>query len=179
MNSSYPLAEQFPTDEASEREIGWIQAFVLAVRQIRGEMNIAPPRRIPVLLKGACEQDRAYLEHHRPYLERLAGIDSARVLAGDEPAPQSATALVGELTLLVPMEGLIDAAAEAERLEKLLARAESDLGKVRARLANESFVSNAPPAVVSAERDRILELERTVTGLATQIERVRSMLHAG
>ncbi|WP_298154780.1 class I tRNA ligase family protein, partial [Metallibacterium sp.] len=58
MNSSYPLPEQFPTDEASEREIGWIQAFVLAVRQIRGEMNIAPSRRIPVLLKGACEQDR-------------------------------------------------------------------------------------------------------------------------
>ncbi|MGC8519236.1 MAG: valine--tRNA ligase [Steroidobacteraceae bacterium] len=179
IHSPYPLPEQFPTDEASEREIGWIQAFVLAVRQIRGEMNIAPSRRIPVLLKGACEQDRVYLERHRPYLERLAGIDSAQVLAADEPAPQSATALVGELTLLVPMEGLIDAAAEAERLEKLLARSESDLGKVRARLANESFVSNAPPAVVGAERERVAELERTVAGLAAQLERVRAMLRAG
>ena len=179
MLAPYPLPEQFPTDEASEREVGWIQAFVLAVRQIRGEMNIAPSRRIPVLLKGACEQDRIYLERHRPYLERLAGVESAQVLAVDEPAPQSATALVGELTLLVPMEGLIDAAAEAERLEKLLARAEGDLGKVRARLANESFVSNAPPAVVSAERERIAELERTVAGLGAQLGRVRSMLRGG
>ena len=176
MLAPYPLPEEFPADEASEREVGWIQALILAVRQIRGEMNINPSRRIPVLLKGACEQDRAYLERHRPYLERLAGIESVTLLARGEAEPQSATALVGELTVLVPMAGLIDADAEAERLEKLLARAQGDLAKVRARLDNESFVSNAPAAVVAGERERAAELERTAAGLTAQLERVRTML---
>ncbi|MGC8521155.1 MAG: valine--tRNA ligase [Steroidobacteraceae bacterium] len=176
MLAPYPLPAEFPADDASEREVGWIQALILAVRQIRGEMNINPSRRIAVLLKGACEQDRRYLERHRPYLERLAGIESITLLAQGAAEPQSATALVGELTVLVPMAGLIDAAAEAERLEKLLARAQGDLAKVRARLDNESFVSNAPAAVVAGERERAAELERAAAGLTTQLERVRAML---
>ena len=176
MLAPYPLPEAFPADEASEREVAWIQSLILAVRQIRGEMNINPSRRIPVLLRGASAGDRACLGSHRPYLERLAGIDSITVLEANETAPQSATALVGELTVLVPMAGLIDAGAEAERLHKLLARAEADLGKVRARLANQSFVANAPAAVVETERARQAELERTSASLATQIERVRELL---
>jgi valyl-tRNA synthetase len=176
MQAAYPRSEAFPADATSEREIGWLQALVLAVRQIRGEMNINPSRRIPVLLQGASAQDRADLEVHRASLERLAGIESIRLLESSESAPQSATALLGSLTVLVPMAGLIDAAAEAERLGKLLARAQADLTKVRARLANESFAANAPAAVVAAERERVAELERTAAGLTAQLERVRSML---
>ncbi len=176
MLAPYPLPGEFPSDEASEREVGWIQAFVLAVRQIRGEMNISPSRRIPVLLEGASAQDRAYLECHRPYLERLAGIESVTLLGPGERAPQSATALIGELTVLVPMAGLIDATAEVERLGKLIARTQADLSKVRGRLSNESFVSNAPAAVVETERARVTELERTAAGLTAQLERVRTML---
>ena len=176
MQAAYPRSEAFPADATSEREIGWLQALVLAVRQIRGEMNINPSRRIPVLLQGASAQDRADLEVHRASLERLAGIESIRLLESSESAPQCATALLGSLTVLVPMAGLIDAAAEAERLGKLLARAQADLTKVRARLANESFAANAPAAVVAAERERVVELERTAAGLTAQLERVRSML---
>ena len=75
---------------------------------------------------------------------------------------KSATALVGELTVLVPMAGLIDAAAEAERLGKLLAKTQQDLAKTQQKLANENFVRNAPPEVVEQERERIADLERTV-----------------
>jgi len=176
MRAPYPRPEQFPADEASEREIGWIQACVLAVRQIRGEMNISPGRRIPVLLKGATAEDLRHLERHRPYLERLAGTESITVLAPGEPAPQSATALIGALTVLVPMAGLIDAAAEFERLEKLLARARADLAKMRVRLQNPSFLSNAPAAVVDGETARARALERTAAGLSAQLERVRALL---
>src|SRR5207302_1447304 len=76
MLESYPLPEDFPPDEPAEREVGWIQAFILAVRQIRGELNVNPSKRIAVLLKGASAQDRAYTERHRAYLERLASLDS-------------------------------------------------------------------------------------------------------
>jgi valyl-tRNA synthetase len=179
MLAPYPRPEEFPRDEAAEREVGWLQAFILGVRQIRGEMNISPARRLPLLHCNGTPQDLELVRRHRAWLERLAGIEPPRELAAGEPQPQAATALVGELTLLVPMAGLIDAAAEAERLGKLLARARADLDKTRARLANDSFVSNAPEAVVSAERDRQAELERTASGLTAQLERVRELLRTG
>jgi valyl-tRNA synthetase len=175
MLQPYPVAADFPADEEAEREVAWVQAFVLAVRQIRGEMNISPGRRIPVLLKGARAEDERLLARHRAWLERLAGLESLTLLGPEAAAPQAAVALLGALTILVPMAGLIDASAEAERLGKLLARAESDLAKTRGRLANAEFVRGAPPAVVATERQRAQELERTASGLAAQLERVRGL----
>ncbi len=176
MLAPYPRPEDFARDEPAEREIAWVQSVILAVRQIRGEMNIAPSRRIPVLLKDASAQDKTNAEVFRPYLERLAGLDSITVLEPGAAVPQSATALVGELTLLVPMQGLIDAAAEAERLGKVLAKAQQDIAKMRAKLSNENFVRNAPPEVVTKDREREAELERAIVGLTAQLERVRGLL---
>ena len=176
MLEPYPRPDEYPLDEAAEREVAWIQSFILAVRQIRGEMDISPTRRLPVLLKDASAQDLELLDRHRTWLERLAGLESITVLGPQDPVPQSATALLGELTILVPMAGLIDAAAEVERLGKRIAKARQDLEKSRAKLANENFVRNAPEAVVAQERERTAELERTVAGLETHLERVRAML---
>ena len=176
MLCAYPRLEEYAPEETSEREVAWIQAFILAVRQIRGEMNINPSRRIPLFLSGACTQDLAHLEAHSAYLERLAGIESPVLLPDAGMAPQSATALVGNMTLHVPMAGLIDAGAEAERLQKLLARAEADLAKVCGRLANQSFVANAPAHVVEADRARQGELERATADLGAQLKRVRQLL---
>jgi valyl-tRNA synthetase len=175
MLQPYPQAGEFPADEEAEREVAWIQAVVLAVRQIRGEMNISPARRIPVLLEAASAADAAFAGRHHRWLERLAGLESLRLLEAGASAPQSAVALVGSLRILVPMAGLIDATAEAERLGKLLARARTELEKVRGRLANDSFVHGAPPEVVRAERERAGELERTASGLAAQLERLRGL----
>jgi valyl-tRNA synthetase len=176
MLAKYPQPADFPPDTTAEREVEWIKAFILAVRQIRGEMNIAPSRRIPVLLKGASADDKAHAEHHLAYLERLAGIETLTILAPGATAPESATALIGELTVLVPMAGLIDTAAEIERLTKLLAKAEQELAKTRGKLSNENFVRNAPPDVVKQERDRQADFERQVTSIKAQLERLRGML---
>jgi valyl-tRNA synthetase len=175
MLASYPQATEYPHDEVAEKEIGWVQSFVLGVRQIRGEMNIKPSRLIPVLLRNASDQDKIYAERHRPYLERLAGLESVTVVPEGAQPPEAAIALVGDLSILVPMEGLIDAAAEAERLGKQLAKAQADLAKTGQKLANENFVRNAPPEVVEAERARVAELERTVISLTAQLERVRRL----
>ncbi len=173
MLAPWPQASDFPADAQAEREAAWIQAVILGVRQIRGEMNIAPSRRIPLLMRDATAQEALYLERHRALLERLAGLESVTLLEG--AAPQAAVALVGTLALLVPMAGLIDAAAEAERLTKLIARTRADLAKTQAKLGNANFVANAPAQVVSTERARAAELERTVAGLTAQLERVRGM----
>ena len=176
MLEPYPAAADFPPDEEAEREVAWIQGVILGVRQIRGEMNISPARRIRVLLKDASAEDEALSTRHRASLERLAGLESITLLGAGEPVPPSAPALVGALTVLVPLAGLIDAAAEAERIGKLLARAQLELAKIRARLAKEDFVRNAPAAVVAGERERVTELERTIAALGAQLERVRRLL---
>jgi valyl-tRNA synthetase len=176
MLQPYPRAAQYPADEAAERALAWIQAVVLGVRQIRGEMNINPAKRIPVLLRDASDQDRELAAAHRALLERLAGLESVTVLSGGSAVPPAALALVGKLGVLVPMAGLIDAPAEAERLGKLIGKADKELAGVRGRLANPDFVGSAPPAVVTATRARVTELERTVQGLRAQLERVQGLL---
>jgi valyl-tRNA synthetase len=176
MLAPYPRAADFPADALAEREAAWIQAVILGVRQIRGEMNISPGRRIPLLLRDASAQDEEFVARHRALLERLAGLSSVTLLTAGAPAPQAAVALVGTLALLVPMAGLIDAAAEVERLTKLLSKNQADLAKTRAKLGNENFVRNAPPQVVAGERERTADLERAAAGLSEQLERVRGML---
>jgi valyl-tRNA synthetase len=138
-------------------------------------MDIAPSRRIPLLLANAGARDAALAEKHFAWLTRLAGLESIKQLARSESAPESATAIVGELTLLVPMAGLIDPKAEIERLTKKMAKNASDIGKLNAKLGNENFVRNAPPEVVAADRARVAELEAQNAGLAAQLARVRRM----
>jgi valyl-tRNA synthetase len=174
MLQPYPAAADFAADEVAERETAWIQGVVLAVRQIRGEMNISPARRIPALLRDASAEDETCVARHRAWLERLAGLESITVLAAGAAAPQSAAALAGNLTVLVPIAGLIDAGAEIQRLGRLLARAREELAKTQTKLTNENFVRGAPPAVVATERERAAEFERTASSLAQQIERLRA-----
>jgi valyl-tRNA synthetase len=178
MLEPYPLAADYPADPEAEAEIAWLQGFILAVRQIRGEMDINPSKRIPVLVKEPPAGDRARIERHRTYLERLAGIENITFLERGVAAPQAATALVGELTILVPIANLINAAAESERLGRRLAKAYQDLEKTRAQLGNENFVGNAPAAVVGALRERVAELERTTLGLEAQLKRLRALQSA-
>jgi valyl-tRNA synthetase len=178
MLQPYPTPVEFPQNEQAEREVAWIQKFILAVRQIRGEMDISPAKKLPVLLKDATPADLAMIKRHRPYLERLAGLESLTLLEPDTIAPQSAMALVDHLSLLVPMAGLIDPAAEIERLGKRLAKTRGELAKANQKLVNESFVRNAPPAVVTQERERVGEFEHAIAGLEMQLARVRSLLHS-
>jgi valyl-tRNA synthetase len=175
MVAPYPLARDYPPDDFAEQEITWVQQFVLAVRQIRSEMTLAPSRRIPVLLRGASAADWERVERNRGSLEHLAGLSGIERVLPQQAAPQSATALLGDATILVPLAGLIDAAAEIERLTKRLTKATSDLAKTRAKLAGETFVRNAPEAVVTAERERAAEQERTVTELQAQLAVVRGL----
>ncbi len=173
MLTDYPSASEYPRNPEAEAQVEWIQSVVLGIRQIKGEMNIKPSKLVPALLKDPTARDRALVASHRAYLERLAGLESLTILEPGAPVPQAATALMGELSILVPMAGLIDAAAEVERLSKQLAKARQDLGKAHSKLANENFVRNAPEAVVAQERERAADLERTVTSLTAQLEQVR------
>ncbi|MEO8063239.1 MAG: valine--tRNA ligase [Pseudomonadota bacterium] len=175
MQARYPASTDYAADSQAEAEVSWMKQFILAVRQIRGEMDIAPSRKIPLLLQNAGERDRALTQKHFAYLSRLAGLEAITPLSAGDAAPESATAMLGDLTLLVPMAGLIDPKAEAERLTKRIAKNESDVGKLKGKLGNASFVKHAPPDVVAADQARLAELESQNLSLAAQLERVRRL----
>jgi valyl-tRNA synthetase len=162
-------------DTAAEPEMRWVMNVILGVRQIRGEMDIPPSRRLDVLLQNAGATDQEYLERNRHYLTRLAGIGETRLLAASESAPISAAALVGTLEILVPMAGLIDPKAELDRLAKRRRRAEADFGKLNVKLSNEDFARNAPAEVVAKDQARLAELKIEIDQLTRQVARVNAL----
>ena len=175
MLARFPTADGLHADAAAEPEMRWVMNFILGVRQIRGEMDIAPSRRLEVLLQNAGPTDREHLERNRHYLTRLAGIAEPRVLAEPEAAPISAAALVGTLEILVPMAGLIDPKAELDRLAKRQRRAETEFGKLQIKLANQDFARNAPAEVVAKDQGRLSELRTEIDQLAKQVARVNAL----
>jgi valyl-tRNA synthetase len=176
MTAPWPARSAWTVDSAAEIDVEWIKAFVLGVRQIRGEMDISPSRKLPALLESLTDEDRGRLATHAAYVQRLAGLESLRVLQTDERAPPSATAVVGGMRVLVPMEGLIDPQAEAARLEKRIAKIRDEIKRANVKLANENFVRNAPAEVVVQEKTRIADFERTLASLEGQLQRVRELL---
>ena len=175
MRAAYPTADGIQSDSQAEPEMRWVMDFILGVRQIRGEMDIAPSRRLDVLLQNAADKDIEYLGRNLHYLSRLAGIEPPRVLSAGHTAPISAVALLGSLEILVPMAGLIDPGAELERLAKRLRKAELDLHKLEAKLSNSQFVSNAPPDIVAKDQQRVAELRTEIGQLLAQIARVTKL----
>jgi valyl-tRNA synthetase len=174
MLAPWPRAADFPRDADADAEIGWVRGVIEGVRQIKGEMDIAM-RRVPLLLAHAGQADLERLRRHAALLSYLAALTEIRVLAPGEAAPPAAVALLGELTLLVPMAGLIEPASELARLEKLVQKNRQELARARAKLGNQQFIDNAPAEVVTQERERLADFERREAGLARQIQQVRAL----
>jgi valyl-tRNA synthetase len=170
----YPQAEPGKIDEAAEADIDWLKRFILGVRQIRGEMDIAPGKLLPLLLQNTGAQDRERLTRLGASIEFLARVETPRVLGDGESAPQSATALLGTMTLLVPMAGLIDKDAELARLAKQIAKLEADLAKTEARVANPNF-GKAPAHVQQQGRDLAAKQTQDLAALRAQHARIQSL----
>jgi valyl-tRNA synthetase len=123
---------------------------------------------VPVLLQNACERDRRMLASCRHYLDGLAGLESATILASGQVAPKSAVGLLDETNLLIPLAGLIDAQAETTRLAKEIEKHAKDLGRSEQKLANASFVDRAPSEIVDKERARAQALRTALSKLEEQ-----------
>ena len=172
MWQKFPGVDAHPSGAAIEEEIEWVKQFILGIRQIRGEMDISPGKQLPVLLENSSEQDRHYADQNAHLLARVGRVESVNALAADEEAPASATALLGNMRLLVPMAGIIDVDAEKARLGKLRDRANSDLERMRTKLDNPDFVNNAPPDVVTKTKQQLTQLELQISQLDEQMERL-------
>lgn len=175
MLQPWPVANEARVDAGAEADIAWVKTFMLGVRQIRGEMKISMSKRIDVVLANAGDEDLRRLAEFEPLLNKLAKFESIRVLAAGEEAPMSATTLVGDMQVLVPMAGLIDKDAELARLDKEIQRLDGEVKRVGGKLANEGFVAKAPAEVLDKERAKLAEAEQALAKLAEQREKIANL----
>jgi valyl-tRNA synthetase len=168
---AYPQASGFAADfGTAEADIEWLKAMVSALRRIRSELGVSPAKQVSLLLQGGTPADTARAERFAAQLKFLNRIERIDAIAG-EPPP-AAAGIVGELKLFVPLEGLVDLDAERVRLDKELKRVEGELAKSTGKLASETFVQNAPAAVVEQERQRLADWTAQRDALSAQRARL-------
>jgi valyl-tRNA synthetase len=169
----YPSFQMIRSDKNAENEINWIKQFVVGIRQIRGEMNIPPGKKLPVIIQKSTNEDEFLIEKHLELIKHAGRIESIRKLHHKENEPISSTAMHGEMKLLVPLADLIDIEDEIKRLSKKISSTIKEIEKSRLKLNNENFISNAPPEIVKQEKSRIQENEILISELNIQIDKLR------
>jgi valyl-tRNA synthetase len=175
MLEAFPEANNSLVNPEAEDDVRWIKAIVTAIRNIRGEMDISFAKPIPVLFSNGSDQDKTRLDAYRPLLTFLIKPERLDWLEAGDEAPVSATQLVGEMQLLVPMSGLIDKAAEITRLDKEIDKKLTEISRAEGKINNPSFVERAPADVVQKEKDKVLDLGSAIQQLQEQKKRIVSL----
>ncbi|MBY6207403.1 MULTISPECIES: valine--tRNA ligase [Halomonas] len=175
MAKAWPLADDALIDQDAIRDIEWLKGVIVAVRNIRAEMNIAPGKPLDAVLTKGSEADRTRLSDNRLFLSKLAKLASIEWLEDASQAPLSATQLVGEMEVLVPMADLIDKDAELARLGKEIDKQDKLIMGVEKKLANEGFVAKAPAAVIDKERGKLEEYQAARRVLVEQREKIAAL----
>lgn len=170
MLTAYPEPSEHQHDIEIANKIETIKKIITAIRNIRAEMNIAPNKPIDVLFAKGTTADRTLLTDYQDYLITLTKIKSIEFHPESTPYPAAATAIVGELEILIPMAGLIDKDAEISRLNKELSKLDKDLARSSQKLANPNYVDKAPTAVVDQERERLKEMQNIQQKLQQQLK---------
>jgi valyl-tRNA synthetase len=175
MLQPYPQSDSNAIDASDNEDIEWLKKVIIGIRNIRGEMNIAPGKELSVLLRKGNAEDRRRLSQNSQYLRKLAKLADISWLEENTEAPMAATALAGELEILVPMAGLIDKDAEIVRLGREISKLETDLSRLRGKLENAAFVDKAPAAVVSKEQEKLKAQQQALETLQDQLQRIQNI----
>lgn len=175
MLQAYPQVDKSIIDDASVKELEWLKNVIVAIRSIRSEMNIAPGKLIPILLRKGNEADKHYYKQNQHLFFTLAKIESCLWIAEDETPPNSASAFVGDLEIFIPMAGLINIAEESARLNRELLKCQKDFDLITNKLNNPQFVDKAPAEVVAKERARQEELAMMKEKLGQQLQALEQM----
>jgi valyl-tRNA synthetase len=165
MLAPYPRSQPERIDEAAERQVDELKQMIDACRNLRGEMNLLPQQKIPLVAAG----DATRLARAFPYLRALARLSDASAVS-ELPKMDAPVAVVGDARLMLKVE--IDVTVECERLQKEIARLEGEIAKARAKLGNEAFVARAPAVVVAQEQERLAGFTATLDKLRPQYEKL-------
>ena len=175
MVQPYPQSQPERIDPASDAAIERLKALVNACRQLRGELNLSPAQKVPLVAFG----DDGTVARFGRYLVPLARLSTVTVVdegapgagGGDDGSADAPVAVVGTTRLMLKVE--VDIAAERERLGKEAARLENEIARARGKLANENFVSRAPAAVLEQERARLAGFAATLEKVSAQLARLK------
>jgi valyl-tRNA synthetase len=174
MRCRYPEPDPRLIDRAAIDELEWVRQFIMGIRQIRSEMNVKPGQAVPVACQNGSHIDKQRIEANRSLLISLAKLKSISWLEPHDKAADSATALVGDMNLLIPLAGLIDRDAELARLQKNIHKLEQEAQRIESKLANENFVARAPSEVVNKEKVKLAEALSALASLKSQADRIAS-----
>ena len=175
MLQPFPVADQSQIDAQADADIDWVKNVIVGVRNVRGEMNISPAKALPIYMARGDAEDKRRLEENRQFLSKLASLESITWLDDPAQAPLCATALAGDLEILVPMAGLIDVDAELARLDREIDKISIEVKKLSGKLSNAKFVDNAPAEVVAKERQKLEEFEGSVSQLQEKRSAIAEM----
>jgi len=174
----YPVSQPDNIDQTAIDEMQWVQAVITGVRNIRGEMNISPSKELPILFEGADQAALKMVEKNSAYLIKFGRFESITALSSGEIAPESATALVGEMRVLIPLGSFIDANAEIVRLSKELEKVERDIAGVAGRLDNKAFTDKAPAPVIDKAKQQLVDAESAKKLLLEQLQRMQQFVES-
>jgi valyl-tRNA synthetase len=159
-------------DAQVEEEIGWVVRLISESRSVRTEMNVPVAAKVPLALPGASPAARDRARRHEETISRLARLES---ITFPKAAPKGAALIVvGDTTAAFPLAGVIDMGAEMKRLIREIEKAESDLGKMDAKLSNPQFMAKAKEEAVEEARDRKAELQETIKRLKAAVKRLEA-----
>ncbi|MGY2460998.1 valine--tRNA ligase [Vreelandella sulfidaeris] len=175
MHQAWPETDESKVDHQASLDIEWLKGVIIAVRNIRAEMNISPGKLLDVLLTKGRPEDAERLESNRHFLSKLAKLESVTWLENPNDAPLSATQLVGDMEVLVPMADLIDKDAELARLNKEIEKQDKLIGGIEKKLGNDGFIAKAPVAVVEKERGKLVEFQATKLLLEEQRAKIEAL----
>ncbi len=170
--SQWPVFSGLADAEVDE-EIGWVVRLISEIRSVRTEMNVPVAAKLPLALPNAGPALRERAKRHEDTISRLARLDS---ITFPKTAPKGAAVIVvGDTSAALPLGGVIDAAAETARLGREIEKAESDLGKMDAKLSNPQFMAKAKEEAVEEARERKAELEGAIKRLTAAIRRLEAV----
>ena len=175
MRQPFPVSDSARLDPQAESDIEWIKAVITVIRNIRGEMRIPPGKALDVYLHNGKDIDRERLAANHNFMCRLAKLERITWLNAEDSAPASATGLVGDMEILVPMAGLIDKDAEIERLGKEIDKLRKEVARGESKLRNPNFVDKAPDEVVAKEREKLDDHRSQQARLEEQMEKIKSL----
>jgi valyl-tRNA synthetase len=174
MVAEFPRVEESEIDAQAEFRMDLVREVVGAIRNLRSEMDVGPAKKVEVLLYSPKEDVLNLLEENRGYVEGLARVERMTFQSRGEKPRGSATAVVGEVEVFLPLKGLIDLDDEEKRLKKEFAKVAVDLNRTKQKLENQEFLMRARPEAVGKEREKARALTEREAKLKEGLDRVRA-----
>ena len=170
MKADFPSSNEWRVDDEIVANTEWLKNIISSVRQIRSEMNIPPNESIKIIINDASNTDSRRLESLGSFILNLASVESITQKDTSDDIPKSAFALLNQMKIYIPLEGLVDIEEEKARLEKKLVKLNQELKSVQDRLSNDTFVEKAPTEVVEELKGKLKSLMSDQTRIEEQIK---------